>query len=307
MHVLILGAGAMGSFIGAKLSTTSATVDLLTMDQSHAESIRRHGLVIDEPDGSAQVYRLPVFDRAKDLTRKPDLVIVLVKNFATGDAVRSIQSVVTPQTVFLTLQNGVGNYERLAEVVAEKQILVGTTAQASTLLAPGRLHHGGNGMTFIGEFRAAPSPRVADLVEKFNQAGLNASAGENMERRIWQKLVMNTATNAITALAHLPIGAIVDNQAARELSRETVAEALRVAKAQNIEVGDDFFDKVVITTCRAIATHTTSMSQDMAHKRRTEIDSINGAIVDYGKKLGIPTPVNWALVSLVRAYEADKK
>lgn len=303
MHILILGAGALGSLLGARLSQADRVrISLLTTDRQHVLAIRQDGLTVEELDGSTRCYRLPAFDAPHTLEEAPDLVLVSVKTHSIEGAVSSVVDRCHAATLFLTLQNGIGNWERIARLVGEGSVLVGTTAQGATLLAPGRIRHGGNGPTYLGEPDGPPSPRVLAVVEKFRQAGLTAESREGMAQLIWEKLHVNVGINAITALTGIRNGFIAAMPVARELCRAAVEEAMRVARAKGFVMPEDMVERV-LAIAQATAVNRSSMGQDVDHRKRTEIDAINGAIVALGEQLHLPTPVNQTLVQLVKIIE----
>jgi len=305
MHILILGAGALGSLLGARLSQADRVrISLLTTDRQHVLAIRQDGLTVEELDGSTRCYRLPAFDAPHTLEEAPDLVLVSVKTHSIEGAVSSVVDRCHAATLFLTLQNGIGNWERIARLVGEGSVLVGTTAQGATLLAPGRIRHGGNGPTYLGEPDGPPSPRVLAVVEKFRQAGLAAESREGMAQLIWEKLHVNVGINAITALTGIRNGFIAAMPVARELCRAAVEEAMRVARAKGFVMPEDMVERV-LAIAQATAVNRSSMGQDVDHRKRTEIDAINGAIVALGEQLHLPTPVNQTLVRLVKILEAN--
>jgi len=305
MHILILGAGALGSLLGARLSQADRVrISLLTTDRQHVLAIRQDGLTVEELDGSTRCYRLPAFDAPHTLEEAPDLVLVSVKTHSIEGAVSSVVDRCHAATLFLTLQNGIGNWERIARLVGEGSVLVGTTAQGATLLAPGRIRHGGNGPTYLGEPDGPPSPRVLAVVEKFRQAGLTAESREGMAQLIWEKLHVNVGINAITALTGIRNGFIAAMPVARELCRAAVEEAMLVARAKGFVMPEDMVERV-LAIAQATAVNRSSMGQDVDHRKRTEIDAINGAIVALGEQLHLPTPVNQTLVQLVKILEAN--
>lgn len=303
MQILVLGAGAMGSLLGARLARTDASVTLFTIDREHVEAIQKDGLLIEEMDESVTRHRLRAIASADAVTEKPDLVLVTVKGYATAIAVESVMPYCEASTVFLTLQNGTGNWQKIAQVAGRKVVLAGTTAQGATLVGPGRVRHGGNGTTFIGEPEGEPTGRVTALVNRFRQAGLNTESSDNMEWLIWEKLMVNVGINAITALTGIRNGAVAELQPARQLSRAAVREAMEVAEAAGFPMRAGMEEKV-LSIAKATARNRSSMGQDVDARKRTEIDSINGAIVRLGLELQVPTPVNTALTNLVRIVEA---
>jgi 2-dehydropantoate 2-reductase len=304
MHILILGAGALGSLLGARLSLTEARVSLLTTNKQHVQSIRQRGLTIEELDGSRQCYALSAHHALISLEEAPNLVIVVVKTYDIENALAGIADHCDPDTIFLTLQNGIGNWERISSIVGRGSVLVGTTAQGATLVEPGLIRHGGNGPTFIGEPQGAPSSRVFSVVDLFERAGLKAEARDRMEHLIWEKLHANVGINAITALTGIRNGFIAENAAARQLCSAAVKEALLVARTKGFEIDPDMPERV-LAIARSTAVNRSSMGQDVDRKRRTEIDAINGAIVTFGEEAHIPTPVNQTLTHLVKILEAS--
>jgi 2-dehydropantoate 2-reductase len=304
MHILILGAGAMGSLLGARLSQTEAKVSLLTTNKRHIQSIRQTGLTVEELDGSRQCYALSAYDAPISLKETPDLVIVVVKTYDIENAIAGVADHCSPNTIFLTLQNGIGNWERIARMVGRDLVLVGTTAQGATLVEPGLIRHGGNGPTFIGEPQGPPSHRVLSVVDLFQRSGLKTEARDGMEHLVWEKLHANVGINAITALTGVRNGFIAETAVAGELCSAAVKEAMLVARAKGVEIDPDMPERV-LTIARSTAVNRSSMGQDVDRRERTEIDAINGAIVAFGQEAHIPTPVNQTLTRLVKILEAS--
>ena len=303
MQILVLGAGAMGSLLGARLAHTDASVTLFTIDREHVEAVQKDGLLIEEMDETVSHHRLPAIDSADSISDTPDLVLVTVKSYATETAVQSVMPFCHASTVFLTLQNGTGNWQQIARIAGRGAVVAGTTAQGATLVGPGRVRHGGKGATFLGEPEGQPTDRVTALVNRFRQSGLHTESSDNMEWLIWEKLMVNVGINAITALTGIRNGLVADLQPARQLSRAAVREAMEVAKAAGFPMPAGMEEKV-LSIARATARNRSSMGQDVDARKRTEIDSINGAIVRLGKELQIQTPINLTLTNLVRIVEA---
>ena len=182
-----------------------------------------------------------------------------------------------------------GNWERIASIVGDEAVLVGSTAQGSTLLGPGRVRHGGNGSTSIGEPHGPASARVRSIVELFRRAGLDTAASDRVEQLVCEKHMINVGINAITALTGIRNGSIAEWGPAKAVCRAAVEEAVRVARAQGYPIGDGMVERVTAVAA-ATAVNRSSMGQDVDRMKRTEIDAINGAIVNAGRKAGISTP-----------------
>jgi 2-dehydropantoate 2-reductase len=304
VHVLILGAGALGSLLGTRLLRTDARLTLLSTNQEHMQAIAMRGLLLEELDGSLQRFRFAAaVSDPDDIRGAVDVVLVTVKTYDTQSAISSVRGCCHGSTTFLTLQNGIGNGERIAEMVGPDAVLLGTTAQGATFLESGRIRHGGNGPTFIGEPAGPPSDRVHSLVELFSRAGLATQASGEMEMLVWKKLLINVGINAITALTGIRNGVVADLEAARNLCRAAVEEAMLVARAKGIPVAADIVQQV-LEVARATAQNRSSMGQDVDFGQCTEIEAINGAIVRFAEALGIPTPVNRTLTQLIQIVEA---
>lgn len=304
MHILILGAGAIGSLLGARLSRTQARVSLLTTDREHIKAIADKGLLLEELDGSISVLQIPGYDRPGDVPGLMDLVIVAVKSYDTPPALSSIRACCHASTLFLTLQNGIGNWELISSVVGTEPVLVGVTAQGATLVGPGRIRHGGNGPTTLGEFRGPPSQRVESLLELFREAGFQVASSGQMEQLVWEKLMINVGINAITALTGIRNGAVARLDTARDLCVTAVREAMAVAKAKGFPMPEEMPQRV-ISVAGATAVNRSSMGQDVDRHAQTEIDVINGAIVRFGEEAGLLTPVNRTLTQLIRIKETN--
>jgi 2-dehydropantoate 2-reductase len=302
MNILILGAGAMGSLLGARLSKTGASISLFSTNRAHMEAIRRDGLLVEELDGTRSNYPLSTYCDPRMLPHNPDLVLVVVKTYATKTAVSSILGQCTPSTLFLTLQNGIGNWEQIAEIAGKDAVVAGSTAQGATLLGAGKIRHGGNGPTYIGEPSGPASKRVDRVVALFRESGFVAEPSDNVERLIWEKLIVNAGINAITGLTGIRNGVIAEMQEASDLCGSAVEEAILVARAKGFPVELEMIERV-IAVARATARNRSSMGQDIDKRKKTEIDAINGAIVQFGKQVGIPTPVNQTLTSLIKVLE----
>ena len=296
-RVGILGAGALGTLFAHRLlSRTSSEVRLL------ARSPRPDWV---EVEGEGRVAVL-----TEGPPRGPvDLLLVLVKAYDTEAAIRWAEAAVGPETVALTLQNGIGNAEAIAAVVPPERILAGTTAQGAARLAPGVVRHGGSGPTYLapwagGGLAEEQAEAVAALLR---QAGIATEAVADAQPLLWMKLAVNCGINALTAILQVPNGELLLRPDALRTLEAAAAEVGAVAVAAGITLPADPVERTV-AVARATAANRSSMLQDAAAGRRTEIDAINGAVVERGAQLGVPTPVNAVLTQLVRGLgELAKK
>lgn len=288
----VLGAGAMGCLFAHGLARVGGPEVVLLARSPGPDWV--------EVGERVAVRRLT---EPTALTGPLDLLLVLVKAHATADAIRWAAGAVGPETVLLTLQNGLGNAEALVTVARPEQILVGTTAQGATLLAPDLVRHGGSGPTRIAPWAGSEAaPAVASLL---SAAGFPTEVVADWRPLLWSKLLVNAVINPLTALLGLPNGALLERPEARRLMSLVAGEVRAVAQAQGIELGSSTADPahLAFAVAQATATNRSSMLQDLERGRRTEIGAINGAVVAAARALGIPTPVNEALTLLVQARE----
>ncbi|GAB1485876.1 2-dehydropantoate 2-reductase [Aminivibrio sp.] len=302
MKVAILGSGAMGSLFGGMLAEGGCDVTLIDIWKEHMDRINASGLSIEGVRGERVISSLRGVTDPKEVG-EADLVIVFVKATATKAAMEGARSLLGPETAVLTLQNGLGNGEKLAEVIGGERVLAGITGHGCTLLGPGRIRHAGAGDTVLGELKGKITPRLKRIAAVLEESGFSVRTTENVSGLIWTKLLANVGINALTALTGLRNGQLLDYPETEELLRLAVHEAVAVAEGKGIrlEVEDP------VEHCREIARRTasnrSSMLQDVTARRQTEIDVINGAIAEEGAALGIPAPVNRVLTNLVKVRQ----
>ena len=307
MKIAVLGAGAMGSLYGAKLSANGKNdVHLIDVWKDHIDAVNSHGLQMEEGD-DVLLYENLKGHTSSEETGVCDLVIVFVKSTVTRTAVESNAAVFGPNTVALTLQNGLGNIEQISSVIGAERVIAGTTAHGATMLSPGKIRHAGKGKTIIGELGGHESDRIRKMAAVLEDAGMETVISGNVLGLVWDKLLVNVGINALTGITKLYNGQLLDYPEIEELLEKAVSEGVAVARAKGIRLGFD--DPVAHTKdlCRATAANKSSMLQDILNGRQTEIDRMNGAIVREGKALGIETPVNLALTNLITYLSRKKK
>lgn len=299
MRFLIVGPGAMGCLFAARLKNAGYDVTLLDYIEERAEQINEQGIMVEGVSGE---YKVNVPTLAGNIPTPPDLVLICVKSYKTREASQAIKRGLGPDTLVVTLQNGVGNLEILEEMFGRQRVLGGVTSEGATVLGPGKIRHAGQGETIIGPGGDPNSP-AEKLVSAFNQAGFKTRSADNVNDLIWGKLIINVGINALTAITRLKNGRLPELRGTHLIMEEAVKEAVAVAKAKDIQL--PYPDPLgrVIEVCQATAGNIASMLQDVLNQRETEVDFINGAIVREGKAAGIPTPVNFTLTSMVQVIQ----
>ena len=300
MKTVIIGAGAMGSLFGGLLTLSGEDVWLVDIRKENINAMKLKGLTIEEKGKTLNVPVNAVTDIASIGTA--DLVIYFVKTYQTERAASDSLVLQREDTIFLTLQNGLGNEEVLSRKVDQKKVILGVTGQGATLLEPGHIHHAGWGETQIGELDGKMTKRANQIAQMFQKAGLPTHVSSKIQDLIWQKLFANVGINALTALTGLKNGQLLDYPETVRLMEALVSEAVEVAQQKGIRVEGNPIKKVK-HTAEATRENRSSMGQDFDHKRRTEIDAINGAVVKVAQRLGMSTPYNQIITDLVKVIE----
>jgi 2-dehydropantoate 2-reductase len=299
MKIAIIGAGAMGCLYGAKLSASEENqVFLIDIWEENINSINQTGLLMEE-DGRELKFDTVKAVKTAEEAGTCDLAIIFVKSTLTGAAVKSNMAVFGPDTVALTLQNGLGNVDLIEKELGRQNILAGTTAHGATMLGPGKIRHAGKGKTIIGELSGEKTDRLADIANVLTNAGMEAEISDNVMGLIWDKLLVNVGINALTALTELHNGELLHYPELTDIMEAAVKEASQVALAKGVSL--QYSDPVAHTkeVCVNTANNKSSMLQDILNKKPTEIDMINGGVCREGREVGVSTPVNAALTNLI--------
>lgn len=300
----MLGAGALGCSIGGVLAMGGSDVILIDRNQAHVDAINDSGLKMRIGD-EEKIVKAKACTSAAGLA-PVDLIIVLVKSFATREAIESARHLVGPETLVMSIQNGLGHEEILAEVVGREHVLAGKTYVGGVFLEPGRIISGYKGKhTYIGELDGRLTPRLQAVVDEFNKADLLTTASTNIMGTMWDKLMVNVAAGALCGITRLPYGWLYQIPEIEEAGIAAVAEAIAVAKANKIKLTSEepkyYWD---LAAEGLPAEFKTSMLQSLEKGQKTEIDFINGAVVRWGERCGIATPVNKTLVACVKGIES---
>jgi 2-dehydropantoate 2-reductase len=302
MNVIILGAGAMGCLYGAALHRAGEDVVLVDVNRAHLDAINSNGLELETRAGTEH---LPIPARMPDeLSRPADLVVVFTKTFHTDAALAGIAAAIAPETWLLSLQNGLGNDARLAAHAGNTRVLVGTSSLPSDLVGPGRVRsHGEGGTRLYPAFGGEPA-FAQDLCRQLTTGGLPAALEPEIHVAIWSKAIFNAAMNPLCALTRRTPGFLAEHAESRAMITAAVNEGVTIALANGIDVEAKPIHDLTEVSMTDHANHEASMLQDVKAGRRTEVDAINGAIVEAGRAAGVAAPVLETLWRLVKLEEA---
>ena len=307
LKICILGAGALGCAIGAALSEAGSDVWLVNRAQAHVDAMNEHDLTLVGAGAGAGDERRVAVKAATSCAGigAVDLLVVLVKSFHTRDAIAAATDAVGPQTVVLSLQNGLGHEEVLAEFVGRGSVLAGKTYVGGVLLGPGRIISRTEGKeTIIGELDGSLSERAAAIAAEFNRAGLATTVSSNILGTMWDKLLVNVATGALSGITRLPYGALYEVPEVKATALAAVAEAMAVARAAGVRLSFTEPEQAWQRAAQGLPPEfKASMLQSLEKGSVTEVDFIHGAVVRWGLQYGVPTPVNAALVGCIKGIE----
>ncbi len=303
MNFLIVGPGAMGCLFAGHLKRAHHPVVILDYKEDRANRFNADGISLEGVGGDFKIHVPAVTEKPHE---KIDVALICVKAYHTDKVARALASWLDPGVMVLTLQNGLGNLETLEKAFGVERVLGGVTAEGATLLGSGHVRHAGRGPTMIGSAGADHGP-VAGIVSAFSDAGFDIRAVDGVQDLIWGKLIVNVGINALAAITRLKNGRLPGIEGTRQVMEEAILEAVRVADAKGIRLPFPNPVERVLEVCRGTADNIASMLQDVLAQRVTEIRFINGAIVSEGRKLGIPTPVNFTLSYLVQALQDSYK
>lgn len=302
--VVVGGAGAMGGVWASRLQAGGAEVGVLDVSPTALEAIARDGLIIERKDGSVTAARLPASANAADLGQ-PDVVLFFTKAYHTRAAAELATPLVGPDTTIVSLQNGWGNSDTLAEVFPADRIVTGVTYHSALVRGPGRIGYTSDvGPTFLGPFvDGGPLDRAERFAEAMRADGFDVTVSAAVKTQVWKKLILNCATLPTAALSGLYTGELGKPGPMRDLLDDLTRETTAVARGLGHDIDPE--ERIAFThdLLSRAGKGKASMLQDAEAKRATEIDVVNAAAVREGDRLGIAVPVNRAMVALVKGME----
>ncbi len=306
-RVVVVGAGAMGSLFGGLLAEGGVAVTLVDVWAEHISAIRSEGLRIVGVGGDRAIAIGATSDPGE--IDGADVVLFQCKAFDNEAAARSVKHLFVAGVVAISFQNGLGNEEMLGRILGARNVIGGLTAQAGLVVAPGVVRNFGELPTTIGEMAGGLSDRTIAIAEAFTRHGLPTRASADIKREKWKKLLGNVALGAISAVTDLRSFEIMRVPELKEMVFRAVDEAAAVAKSEGITLdvaeAREILMKLVDTTSGGTGTSKSSMREDIIRRRRTEIDTIHGAVARLARQRGVPTPTIDAMVALVKGLQSQ--
>ncbi len=302
MRIVVVGAGGTGGYFGGLLARAGEEVTFLTRGV-HLEALRRHGLTVKSR--LAGDFTLAVSATDTLIGMEPvDLILFCVKTYDTTSAAELIRSLVGPQTMILSVQNGIHNAERIEQIVGPDHAIGAVAFVVSQIDSPGVITQtAGPGRIRFGELQGGTSERTEGLLRTFQQAGIDALLDTNIRIALWEKFLFICAFSGVTTLTRLPLGPLLSSQESRSFLREVMVEVEAVARASGIGLSADCVDRQMAFLVSNEPWARGSMYFDLAANRRLEIEDLNGTVVRLGQTLHISTPLNFAIYASLKPYQ----
>ena len=300
--IVIVGAGAMGGWLAAHLVTREKEVVLFDVAETVVQNINRNGLVMDSKDGT-QVLRVRATSHPEELGMA-DAIFFFVKAQHTRSAAETVRSAIGPSTTIVSLQNGWGNADVLADIFPGEQIVVGVTYHSATVVVPGTVGHTGKGPTYVGPYvEGEPLEKASAIGKTLTESGIESTVTSTVKTEIWKKLILNAATLPTAALTGLCAGDLGQPGDALDVVDAVATEAVAVACALGYDIElQERLDRIH-AILRGAGKGKASMLQDVEAKRKTEIEVVNGAVLRAAEALSIDVPINRAMVGLIHGLE----
>ena len=306
MRVLVMGAGGVGGYFGARLVQAGYDVGFVARGR-HLEALQSQGLRVQSPRGDLVLERV---NAASDPAAfgQADMVFFGVKLWDTAEAARLIQPAIGPDTAVISFQNGVVKDEILRDVVGTAHVVGGVCYIAAAIAEPGMIRHTGTMQKLVfGEYDGHESERVLRLRDACLRAGIDVEVSATIERTIWEKFVFLVGLSGTTSLARTSIGPIRTNERARAFLHDVMHEVVQVANAQGIELPSDFAKNRLAFTDTVPAEMSSSMHGDLERGNRLEVEWLSGDVARRGAKLGVHTPCNRAIADILSVHSGGRQ
>ena len=299
MRVAVLGAGAVGSYLGSRFAAARADVHLVARG-AHLQALRERGLTLITPDG---ITTAPVWATDNPATIGPvDIVLFCVKSYDTDAAADQLAPLIGPGTTVISIQNGIDNEARIAARIGPEHVLGAATYILAAIESPGVVRSGA-ARVVVGELREGPpSDRVRAIVELAREGGIDATATADIRRAKWEKYVLLVAFSAVTATTQLTVGDIRTSMAASDMLRAVMREAWTVGRALGVPLADDLVDRQYKLVLAQADDEASSLRHDLITGHRMELEALQGTLRRLGRETGVPTPWTDAAYAILEPW-----
>jgi 2-dehydropantoate 2-reductase len=297
MNIVIFGAGAIGSLFGSLLSRNNNVI--LISRKPHVRAIRKNGLTIeDKTKLNVEIDAEESIDKIKTHT---DLFILTVKSYDTENAIKEAGGIIDDNTIVLSVQNGLDNIDKIKKFVDSKNIIACVTTHGAFFEKPGLIKHTGIGKTIIGELNGDKSERLSELQSIFNNSDIKTTISSDIFKELWIKTIVNSSINPLTSIFNCKNGYLLENPVLEKIVEKVCKESTDIANANGISLSYFSMIKKTKEVINGTAENFSSMLQSIQKGKKTEINSINGKLVELGKKCGIEPTLNEILIYSVKS------
>lgn len=301
MNIVIFGAGAIGSLFGALLSKKNKVI--LIGRKPHVKAICRNGLTID---GKTKLnVKVAAADSVDKVDTHVDLLILTVKSYDTETSIKQAKSIVSKNTVVISIQNGLGNIDGIKKFVNRGNIIAGVTTHGVFFSKPGVIKHTGKGTTILGELNGSKTKRIDNIVNIFSRTGIETFVSEDILKEIWIKAIVNSCINPLTTFFQCKNGYLLENPVLEKILEKICEESTSIANAYGIDLASSSMIQKTKEVVKDTYENHSSMLQSILQGKKTEIESINGRIVEVGRKHNAKTLMNEILVYSIESMCED--
>jgi 2-dehydropantoate 2-reductase len=297
MNIVIFGAGAIGSLFGAFLDSKNDVTLIARPD--HVNIIKKKGLTIQ---GKTKLTcNISAEENLDKLDKKVELIILTVKSYDTAEASKKISNFIDSNTIVLTIQNGLDNIEKIKSEINSKNIITGTTTHGAYLSEPGVVFHSGFGDTILGELNGETTDRLNMIIKLFNGSSIKTNISKNIIKEIWIKAIINSGINPLTTIFNCKNGYLLKNPILETLLEKICTESTEIAIKNGINIQRDIILKKTKKVARNTHDNYSSMLQSYLKGKKTEIESINGKILEIAAKYNYNAIFNKLLIEILNS------
>lgn len=306
MKIAVMGSGGVGGFYGARLANAGCEVSFVARG-AHLEAMRAHGLTVEnETQGDIHVPRVKVTDDPATIG-PVDLVLIAVKLWDTEKAARAVKPLIGPDTGVLSLQNGVIKDDILRRELGASVLMGGVAYVATAVARPGVIRQTGTLQRLVfGEYDGRRSARAEAFLEALLRAGIQAELSDDIRRTLWEKYVFLVGLSGTTACIRLPIGPIRENPQTRAFLLDVMKETVAVGRAHGVNLPEDYARERLAFADTVYPDMTSSLHHDLERGSRLEVEWLSGGVVQLGKAVGVPTPLNRAVWDVLALHAEGK-
>lgn len=300
MKIAVFGSGGVGGYFGGRLAAAGENVTFLARG-AHLNALQHAGLHIESPLGSLHLPKVQATDRPQAIG-PVDVVLFTVKLYDVDASAATLAPLIGPETVVITLQNGVDAVDMVARHVGDAHVAGGAAYIVAVIDKPGHIRHTTAQQLVFGERDGRRSDRLVAFAEAGIRAGFQAKASEDVEADLWTKFVRLATWSGMTTVTRSPMGVVRDTPATFELMMAAIEEVIAVGRAKGVKLPADLMDTTLTMIKTFPASSKSSMLEDIERGRRLELPWLSGAVVRIGKEVGVPTPIHQFITTILTPF-----